>query len=100
MLSACEAPSEKRALVVDEWPHMVRLLEVHLQRAGYQVLAAREDETAFRMAKRERPDVVVMFHRWELLISLLEEDPITSHIPVVVVSASDLRTFVFDGRVD
>jgi len=47
-------------LVVDDEPKIVRLARDYLEKASYQVLEARDGKTALAMARRERPDLVVL----------------------------------------
>jgi DNA-binding response OmpR family regulator len=47
-------------LVVDDEARIVKLVRDYLERAGFDVLAAHDGETALVMARRERPDLVVL----------------------------------------
>ena len=47
-------------LVVDDEPPIVDLLAYNLRRADYQVLVARDGEEALAMARRERPDLIIL----------------------------------------
>ncbi|MBN1147440.1 MAG: response regulator transcription factor [Anaerolineales bacterium] len=47
-------------LVVDDEPKIVKLARDYLEKAGYRVLEARDGRTALAMARRERPDLVVL----------------------------------------
>ena len=53
-------PSEKMVLVVDDEPHIVRLVEVNLQRAGYQVITASSGAEALEKISDEKPDLVTL----------------------------------------
>ena len=48
-----------RVLVVDDDPDILRLLEIKLGRAGYEVTKAPDGEAALDAAQEETPDVVV-----------------------------------------
>ena len=48
-----------RVLVVDDDPDVLRLLEIKLGRAGFEVLTAHDGEAALDAARKESPDVVV-----------------------------------------
>lgn len=50
----------KRILVVDDEPTIVLLLETRLKAEGYQVLKAMDGQTALEMAKKERPDLIIL----------------------------------------
>jgi DNA-binding response OmpR family regulator len=47
-------------LVVDDEARIVKLVRDYLERAGFAVLTAGDGETALAMARRERPDLVVL----------------------------------------
>lgn len=47
-------------LVVDDEPPIVDLLSYNLRRSGYQVAAARDGEEALAVARRERPDLIIL----------------------------------------
>jgi DNA-binding response OmpR family regulator len=47
-------------LVVDDEPHIARLIEVNLVRAGYRVLKARSAAEAFEAAIRETPELILL----------------------------------------
>ncbi|MDP8236298.1 MAG: diguanylate cyclase [Candidatus Erginobacter occultus] len=46
-------------LVVDDEPHILKAVHYILDRAGYQVLAARDAEEALSLVSRDRPSLVV-----------------------------------------
>lgn len=48
-----------RVLVVDDDPDIVRLLNIKLGRAGFEVVTASDGEAALEAARTETPDVVV-----------------------------------------
>jgi two-component system, sensor histidine kinase and response regulator len=50
---------EKRILVVDDDPHMLRLIERHLVLAGYQVYLATDGDIALEMFHQHRPPAVL-----------------------------------------
>lgn len=52
----------KRAtiLVVDDEPHVVRLLKANLESSGYKVLTASDGEQGLRLVESELPDLVIL----------------------------------------
>ena len=50
----------KRILVVDDEPQIVRVLRGYLQKAGYVVLTANDGREALRVARQERPDLLIL----------------------------------------
>jgi two-component system cell cycle response regulator len=85
-----------RILVVDDIEANVRLLEAKLSAEYYEVLTASDGPTALAMAAAEKPDIVlldVMMPGMDgfQVCRRLKEDPETSHLPVVLVTALDGR---------
>jgi two-component system response regulator VicR len=60
MKEAEETPLTAHVLVVDDEPPIVDLLTYNLERAGYQVLVARDGEEALAVARREHPDLIIL----------------------------------------
>lgn len=50
----------KRILVVDDEASIVELLKFNLQREGYEALDASDGETAIRLVRSDRPDLVIL----------------------------------------
>jgi len=50
----------QKILVVDDEARIVKLVRDYLERAGFAVLTAGDGETALTMARRERPDLIVL----------------------------------------
>jgi len=49
-----------RILVVDDNPELLTLLSSSFEEAGYQVQTAARGRTALDLARKERPDLVVL----------------------------------------
>jgi two-component system alkaline phosphatase synthesis response regulator PhoP len=47
-------------LAVDDEPSVLRLVEIKLKKAGFEVLTARDGEEGLQTAVSERPDVVLL----------------------------------------
>ena len=85
-----------RILVVDDIDANVRLLEAKLTADYYEVLTATDGVTALAMAAAEQPDIIlldVMMPGMDgfQVCRRLKDDPVTRHIPVVLVTALDGR---------
>ncbi len=94
--------SMPKILVVDDEPHVVRLLQVNLQRAGYEVVTAHNGLQALAKVKEERPSLVVLdlimphLSGWDTL-KRLRLEPETARLPVILLTAKAQDKDVFDG---
>lgn len=90
-----------RILVVDDLEANRRLLEAKLTAEYYDVLLARRGEEAVQLAKRERPDLIILDVMMPGGIDgfeacrRLKAQPETRHIPVIIATTLDDR----DNRV-
>ena len=81
-----------RVLVVDDEEGIRVLCRVNLELGGYEVIEAADGVEALEMARSKRPDLIfldIMMPRmdgWEVL-EHLKEEPSTSSIPVVLLTA-------------
>ena len=85
-----------RILVIDDIDANVRLLEAKLTADYYEVLTATDGVTGLAIAGSELPDIIlldVMMPGMDgfQVCRRLKEDPVTRHIPVVLVTALDGR---------
>jgi CheY-like chemotaxis protein len=84
-------------LVVDDDPEIVTMLSTRLGKRGYKVSTAEDGHRALEMAKRERPDLVLLDvmmpgkSGWEVARAL-KQDPVTQHVKIVMVSAIGEKT--------
>jgi two-component system alkaline phosphatase synthesis response regulator PhoP len=82
----------QRILVVDDDPHIVRLVGAYLEQAGYHVLTANDGETALHILRRERPDAVVLDlmlpdrDGWDIT-RLVRTDPTLAATPIIMLTA-------------
>ena len=92
----------KKILAVDDERHIVRLVEVNLQRAGYDVVTAYDGREALEKVKAESPDLIVLdvmmpyMDGFEVLKNL-KADPVTAEIPVIMLTAKAQDADVFRG---
>jgi two-component system KDP operon response regulator KdpE len=49
-----------RILVVDDEPRYIQAIRINLEASGYQVLTARDGQTAIELAAREAPDLILL----------------------------------------
>lgn len=82
----------RRILVVDDDKQIVRLVQSYLERAGYQVLAAYDGESALHAIRRERPDLVVLDlmlpdrDGWDVT-KIVRSDANLSQLPIIMLTA-------------
>ncbi len=50
---------EKKILVVDDEPHMLRLVQFNLERAGYSVITAKDGQEALKILEKEKVDLII-----------------------------------------
>jgi CheY-like chemotaxis protein len=82
-----------KVLVVDDEPFMLRLIEIVLERDGYQMIKAANGGEAVNVARTERPCLVIMdamMPQMDGMTALREikSDPVTCSIPVVMLTAN------------
>jgi CheY-like chemotaxis protein len=79
-------------LVVDDDPEIVAMLTTRLTHRGYQVTTASDGHRAVELAKRAKPDIVLLDvmmpgkSGWEVARAL-KQDPVTQDIKIVMVTA-------------
>jgi two-component system alkaline phosphatase synthesis response regulator PhoP len=79
-------------LVVDDEPGIVKIARDYLERAGFQVISAGDGPTALRLARQERPALIVL----DLMLPgmdglditrILRQDTLTAHVPIIMLTA-------------
>jgi len=86
-----------RILVVDDEPHIVKLVAFALARAGHDVLEAPDAIQGIEIARGERPDLILMDVMMPLMtgfeaVQRLKADEDTSAIPIVMLSAKSQQS--------
>jgi len=92
----------KKILVVDDERHIVRLVEVNLTRAGYDIVTAYDGVEALESVKSDTPDMIVldvMMPRMDgfEVLRRLQADPETQNIPVIMLTAKAQDADIFKG---
>jgi two-component system, cell cycle response regulator len=95
---------ERLALVVDDDPEIAAVLQMILELQGLQVLTAADGEAALQIVQAQPvdivfSDVVMPKLRGDELCQRLKSDPVTAHLPVVLVSSLPPER-VRDGHAD
>lgn len=95
-----QAASGLRTLVVDDSPTIRAVLGKMLGQEGYAVQKAVDGESAIELAKAEQPELIFLdivlpgvngFH----VLRTLRHDPLTQHIPIVMISGNQQATEQF-----
>lgn len=94
-----------RILIVDDEPHVRRLIEVNLTRAGYRVEQAENGAQALTRVREDPPDLIVSdvmmpYMDGFAFLRALRSDPTTREIPVVMLTAKATDADVFTGYVE
>jgi twitching motility two-component system response regulator PilH len=96
------ARDETRALIIDDSPTIVFALKKILQSAGFITLEALDAETGISLARTETPDLIFL----DIILPgvngfaalrTLRKDPVTAHIPVIMISGNEQATELFFG---
>ncbi|MFL5807125.1 MAG: response regulator transcription factor [Roseiflexaceae bacterium] len=79
-------------LVVDDEPGIVTIARDYLDRAGFRVISAGDGPTALRLARTERPSLLVLDLMLPGMDGLdvaraLREDPATRALPIIMLTA-------------
>jgi len=83
---------DKRILIVDDEEAVLNLLEKRLTTAGYSIIKSRDGREAIRLAKKERPDLILLDVKMPVLdgssaAEILKSDPETKDIPRVFLTS-------------
>ncbi len=79
-------------LLVDDDPEILGMLNIRLDKFGYQVLTASNGDAALEKARAHKPDLVVLDvmmprrNGWEVARAL-KQDPETQHIKIIMLTA-------------
>jgi two-component system alkaline phosphatase synthesis response regulator PhoP len=82
----------ERILVVDDDRDIVRLVRSYLEKAGYQILTAYDGETALRILKVEKPQLLVLDlmlpdrDGWDVA-RVVRSDPQLTSMPIIMLTA-------------
>lgn len=91
-----------KILVCDDERHIVRLIQVNLERQGYQVVTAYDGKEGLEKIRAEKPDLCVLdvmmpyMDGFEVL-KALRKDAATMDLPVIMLTAKAQDKDVFEG---
>jgi len=88
--------NHKRLLLIDDDPNLILLVKDYLEFRGYEVVTAENGREALDVLEREIPDMIicdVMMPEMDgySLVKHVREDPRTSWVPVLFLSAKGQR---------
>lgn len=92
----------RKILTCDDEKHIVRLIQVNLERQGYEVITAFNGAECLEKVKEDRPDLIVLdvmmpeMTGFEVL-DALKKDPETESIPVIMLTARAQDSDVLRG---
>jgi len=89
-------------LAVDDEPNIVRLIQVNLERKGYEVGTASNGAKALAMIKQRRPELLisdVMMPEMDgfALLAALRRDPEYADLPIIMLTAKAQEQDVVTG---
>lgn len=91
-----------RILVVDDQPHIVRLIQLNLERENFEVISAGDGEEGLEKARSERPDLVILdvimpkMDGFEVLRSI-KADPDLAPTPVIMLTVKTQSADIVEG---
>jgi len=91
-----------KVLVCDDERHIVRLIQVNLEREGYKVVTAYDGKEGLEKVQSEKPDLMVLdvmmpyMDGFEVL-KTLRRDAATADLPVIMLTAKAQDKDVFEG---
>ncbi len=83
-----------KILVVDDEKRIVEIVKAYLEKDGYKVVIAYEGKSALELARKERPELIVLdlmlpeISGWDVCRTLRKE----SDIPIIMLTARDDTT--------
>ena len=86
----------KRILIADDEPHIIRILKLSLERAGYKVDSASNGEKAFSMLSEDPPDVLISDIQMprmtgEELCKKIQAEILNRHFPIFIMTSRTER---------
>lgn len=90
-------------LLVEDYPHVVEVLQTRLENAGYRVLAAYDGQEGLKMARQHNPDLIILDIMLPKLngykvCRLLKFDAKFRHIPIIMLTSRTRERDEATGR--
>jgi DNA-binding response OmpR family regulator len=85
----------KKVLIADDDFHINRVIAYKIKSAGYEVLTARNGQEAVDIARREKPDIIVMDIMMPVITGIqaaeiLKQDTDMANIPIIILTAMEV----------
>jgi two-component system cell cycle response regulator DivK len=85
-----------RVLIIEDNAANMKLADLLLRNAGHVPLSAVDAETGIAMAHSDQPDLILMDIQLPAMdgltaTALLKQDPATSHIPIIALTAMAMK---------
>lgn len=93
---------KQTVLVVDDQPHIVRLIQVNLEKEGFQVLTAADGIEGMQKVRDAVPDLVILDvimprkDGFEVLREIKTDDGL-AHIPVLMLTVKTHNSDIVEG---
>jgi len=94
--------TRKTIMIVDDDPYIIDLVSRQLKAKGFSVLHTTDPETAYTMAEKEKPDLIISDVAMPgldgfSLIRGLKNNKVTCNIPLVLLTGTDRISDVEQG---
>lgn len=92
----------RKILAVDDEKHIVRLVQINLQKEGYDVVTASNGQEALERVAEDKPELIIMDVMMPEMdgfsaLEKLKGDPATADIPIIMLTAKAQDADVFQG---
>lgn len=96
------ARDDTRVLIIDDSPTVVFALKKILRSASFITFEALDAETGIELARTDKPDLIFLDiilpgSNGFAILRTLRKDPLTQHIPVIMISGNEQATELFFG---
>ena len=93
----------KRVMIVEDNELNTKLFHDLLEARGYDILQTRDGMEALKMARSEKPDLILMDVVMPKVNGFqatrkLSRDERTKHIPIIIVTSKDQKTDIMWGK--
>lgn len=94
----------KKIVVIDDEPNITKLIQVFLERKGYEIFLAHDGIGGYELVEEKKPDLVITdlllprLHGFEVC-KKIKENAKLAHIPVILMTAIYKKTrYKLEGR--